>query len=110
MSAQTEIKIVQGNKLYDINFSLTNNDGTALDLTGATLLFNVQRPGLATNKFSGSMAIVSAAAGTCKYTVQDGDFDEKGRYYAEIQITFGSGQILTFPNIIINAQPGLPRE
>jgi len=110
MSAQTEIKVVQNDKLYNLNFTLEDSNGSAVDLTGATLKINTQRPGSSTIKFTGSMSIVNAAAGTCVYTVQAGDFDETGRYYAEIQVTFGSGQVLTYPNIVISVQPELPRE
>lgn len=110
MSAQTEIKVVQNDKLYSLNYTLQDSSGNAIDLTGASLVFNVQRPAQTGLKFTGAMSILSAPAGTCFYTVQAGDFDETGRYYAEIQVTFGSGQVLTYPNIVISVQPELPRE
>lgn len=110
MTIQTEIKVVQNDKLYSLNFTLQDSNGSAVDLTGATLRINTQRPAQTGIKFTGSMSIVSAVAGTCAYVVQAGDFDETGKYYAEIQVTFGSGQVLTYPNIVINVLPELPRE
>ncbi len=105
----TTIRVFKGDKLYDINFTLQDANGDPFDITGATLLFKAQRQKSSTLKFSGSMSIVSAAAGTCKYNVGATDFDDADKYYAEIQVTFGSGQVVTFGDIIINALSDIPR-
>lgn len=105
----TEIKVVKGDRGYDLNFTLQKSDGTALDLTGTTLLFKAQKHEAAVIKFSGSMAIVNATAGTCKYTAQVTDFDEIGKYYGEIEVTYGSNQILTFTDISIEVLAELPK-
>ena len=111
MSAQKEIIVVQNDKLYPLNFTLTDEQDFALDLSGATLQLNVQRPGASAIKFTGNMDIDNdPATGKCSYTVQDGNFDETGSYYAEIVVTFPNSQVLTFPNIIIKALPRLARE
>lgn len=104
------INITQNDYLYDMPFTLENNDGSAIDLTGiSALVFKVQKAEATTLKFTGTMNVVSASAGTCKYTVQNGDFDEVGSYYGEVEVTFGSGQVLSFANLLIVAAPGLPR-
>lgn len=105
----TNIKVVQSDKLYDLNFTLQDSSGGVVNITGATLLLKVQKEHEPSLKFSGSMAIVSGAAGTCKYTVQTSDFTEAGRYLAEIEVTFGSGQVTTFTDIIITVVPQLPQ-
>jgi hypothetical protein len=104
----TVINTYKSDKQYDINFTLTDANGAAFDLTGATLVFNAQKQDATTLKFTGSMTIVSAAAGTCKYTVGNTDFDEAGDYYAEIQVTNGS-KVVTFGGIVIRVKPELPR-
>ena len=104
----TKINIVQNDKGYDLNFTLQDNAGNAVNITGATLAFKVQKENGIALKFTGSMAIVSAAAGTCKYTVQTGDFDEAGRYDAEIELTLGA-EIITYPGIKIEVSPELPK-
>lgn len=103
------IKTYKSDKLYDINFTLQDGNGTAIDLTNGTLLFKAQKQGATTLKFSGSMSIVTAASGTCKYTVAATDFDEVGKYYAEIEITYTGGKIITFGDITVIVQPELPR-
>lgn len=106
----TQIKIFKSDKLYDINFTLQDANGTAFDLTGnSQLLFKAQKQGATALKFSGTMAVISAGAGTCKYTVQPTDFDEAGQFYAEIEVTFGSGRVVTFGDIVVIVQPELPR-
>lgn len=104
----TIIKVVKGDTNYDINFTLQDANSAAFDLTGATLLLKVQKEDVSTVKFSGSMAIVSAVAGTCKYTVQPTDFDEAGTFHAEIQATISS-KIITWTNIRIEVLPELPK-
>jgi hypothetical protein len=112
MAAQpTEIKVVQNDKLGDLKFTLQNADGTAFDLTNSTSIkLKVQKQGDTALKFTGTMALDGGATlGKVKYTVQAGDFDVAGRHYAEIEITFTSAQIITFPDIFIEVLPELPR-
>ena len=44
-----------------------------------------------------------------KYNVAATDFDDAGQYYAEIEVTFGSGKVVTFGDIVVIVQPELPR-
>lgn len=104
----TKIEIVEGDKAYDLNFTLQDYNGNAINLSGSTLSLKVQKEHETTLKFTGSMTIVSAANGTCKYTVQETDFDAPGTYDAEIEITNGT-QIVTYSNIKIYVKPQLPK-
>lgn len=105
------IEVFQGDKLYDINFTLQDANEDVIDITGATLLFKGQKEGSATLKFgtASAMSIVTGTAGTCKYTVGATDFDEAGRYYCEIQVTFSGGKVITFGGITVKAKPELAR-
>jgi hypothetical protein len=107
----TEIKVVKSDKGYDLNFTLQKSDGTALDLTGATLLLKVQKYDASAVKFSGSMAITNPPGtdGKCKYTVQATDFDVAGKYNGEIEVSYGTSQILTFTDILIEVLEELPK-
>lgn len=106
----TTIKVVKNDKGYDINFTLQDANGAAYDLTGGTLSLKAQKHGNPSLAFTGAMALVVAASGTCKYTVANGDFDEIGHYYAEIEASFSAGaKIVTWHNIVIVVEPELPR-
>lgn len=102
------IYVIRGDKLYDINFTLLTSTGSAVDLTGATLTLAVQNINSNTIKFTGSMNIVNATAGTCKYNVQATDFTEVGQYSSEIRVSYPSGTLITFSNIAIVVQSDLP--
>lgn len=104
----TKISVVQNDALYDLNFTLTDNSGTPINLAGATILLKAQIEHTTTLKFTGSMSIVDASTGKCKYQVQATDFSQAGKYMAEIQVTIGT-QIITYSGIIINVEPELPR-
>jgi hypothetical protein len=106
---RTEIPVIKGDKAYEINFTLQDFNGVAVNLTGATLKLKVQKPGAAALKFTGDMTIVSAAAGTCKYTVAEGNFDTAGAYDAEIEATFANGQVITYSDIVIKVKSDLPK-
>jgi hypothetical protein len=104
----TKINVVQNDYGFDLNFTLQDYSGTAVNLSGATILFKAQKENNTSLKFSGSMSVVSAVAGTCKYTVQNGDFSEVGTYSAEIQVTIAS-QVITWTNIKVSVFAELPK-
>ncbi len=106
-----KIDVVKSDKLYDINFTLQDANGAAFDLTNNTqILLKAQQQGSTSLKFTGTMAVVGAPTlGTCKYTVQTTDFDATGQYYAEIEVTYSGGKVVTFPDIVISVLPELPR-
>jgi len=104
-----EINIVQGDYGYNLPFTLTDSAGNPVNLSNAILQLQVQRSGVSGLKFTGSITVDNALTGTCHYATQQGDFDQWGRYVCAIVVTFQSGEVLTYPNIIINADPQLPR-
>lgn len=104
----TKIDIVAGDKGYALTFTLENADGTAYDITGAECALKVQQQGSTDLAFTGVMAVTDAVAGQCEYIVLEGDFDDAGSYYAEIEVS-GGDMLVTFPDIVITAKPQLPR-
>lgn len=103
------IPVTQGDHGYDLNFTLQDSNGNIFDLSNIlTLLFRVQLAGIDNLKFSGSMSVVGATAGTCKYTVAVGDFDSATTYDAEIQATFTSGKVVTFTSLVVQATAKIP--
>ena len=100
--------IVQGDSGYPLNYTLQDNSGNPIDLTGTTVSIKVQQFNQDSVKFSGTLTLDTPASGTCHYTVQPTDFDQEGRYKAEITITYPSSETLSFVNIVIIAAPKLP--
>ena len=105
------IIITQKDYGYDMNFTIKEASGTAYNLTGATLTlyWRHSEPPIYNstdidNK-SGTMSIVSATAGTCKYTLQDGDFNWHGKYTAEILLHYTSTKEVPVNELTIIVTP-----
>lgn len=103
----TTLNIVQGDFGYPLSFTLKDNTGAAVDLTGAVVNFLAQLSGNSSIKVSGEMDVISAVGGTCSYTVQETDFDAEGSYKAEISLVYPD-ETVSFVNIVIIAAPKLP--
>ena len=78
---------------------LKNADGTAINLSGATVVFNMRLRGATTLKIDGgAVTIVVAATGSVKYEWADGDLDTAGYYEGEFEVTFADSTVITVPN------------
>ena len=105
---QQLINVVVGDIDYDLNFTLTDSAGTVIILTNGTLVFNAQLLSDSAVQFSGAMAIVSATAGTCSYTVQPSDFPVEGTYNCQVVLTYPYGEKITFADIQVVAEARVP--
>lgn len=78
--------------------TLTDENGNAVDLTGASVDFHMRRQLDDTLKVDGTASIIDAANGKVQYSWSSGDTDTTGKYDAEFEVTYSSGDIETFPN------------
>jgi len=103
----TTINVVTGDSGYNLSFTLQNSDGTAFNLTGATVTIKMQLVGYDTVT-TGTLTVVSAPAGTCTYTVASTDFPADGNYNVQIDCAFTGGALVTFYNITVVAAARVP--
>lgn len=90
------IETFAGDGAPPITFNISREDGTIVNLTGATVWFIIQDPqsGLTTNNPSGSItnicSITNAILGQCSYTWNSGGTDcpDPGIYAANIKIRY----------------------
>lgn len=83
-----DLTIPKGDFGYDLNFTITDSDGTAYNLTGYTATLKVWAKGdPSTLTVDAPTTLVVAASGTCKYEIVDGDFGSKGFYNFELELT-----------------------
>jgi len=104
MSYSESLELVQNDYGNNIEFQITENDsGDAVNLTGAsTIKCFIAEPEATTAKVSGTCDAVDAENGLCKYTVQNGDFDEGDKTYeVEVELTYSSKVITARGGVII---------
>lgn len=105
----TLLTLVQNDFGYDLPFTLKDSTGAVVNLTNSVLSFVCQSVSDGAVNFTGSMSIVSAVAGTCKYTVQPSDFKVAGTYTAQVVVNYASStEIISFSGINIEVVPKLP--
>lgn len=78
--------------------SLMEEDGSDIDLTGATVRFHMTPYGSSTEKVDTTASILNAEKGIVQYTWIAGDTDTTGWYRAEFEVTYGTGEVESFPN------------
>jgi hypothetical protein len=109
MSYVTKLDVIQNDYGYDLEFQLTDANGNAVDLSGATSvqIFVAEKDATAA-KVVGTCVVTDAVNGLFKYTVQDGDFNEgKKDYQVEVEITYPA-KVISGKGVIISVLPELP--
>ena len=90
------IKLTKNDVGFNMDFTITDADGDAVDLSSSTVIFRVGGPS--------EVPIISGActgmdtSGQCSYAIAAGDLDMEGIFQGELQITTGT-QIITTKNI-----------
>ena len=77
--------------------TLTFDDGTNPDLTGATVRFHARDKSDGVVKIDAAVTITGAASGQCEWRPEAADTDVPGRYDCEWEVTFADATIQTFP-------------
>jgi hypothetical protein len=94
-----------------ISYTVTNLDGSVVNLTGATVKFVMgKNKKLITNA---AATIVSAAAGTVSYTLTESDTLSAGTFNAEFEVTFSDGKVKTYPSngyILVDIQANVDKD
>lgn len=93
------IRLVKNDTAPRLSLTLTQ-DGSPIDLTGATVRLKLRKQGATSNVFSRTCTIADAVAGRCYYDWQSGDLANKGSYRGEIEITFSDGKVQTCEDLL----------
>lgn len=94
-------KIKRNDTSPSIQITCQDSNGTAVDVTGASVQFHMRLAGSAdgaTLKVDAAGSVVSGSSGTVKYDWSASDTNTAGEYECEFEITFGDGTVETFPS------------
>lgn len=91
------IEMRKGDTWPPLRATLIEADGNPIDLTGATVTFQMEDDN--NNEVINSSAIIeSSSEGKVRYDWSPNDTDEVGTFEGDFVIEFPSGQIATVPN------------
>ena len=90
--------IKQGDTAPALRATLKDPNGTAVDITGATVKFTLRSPAGVVVVNEAAVTIVTADAGIVEYAWQTGDTANVGYNSGEFEVTYSDGTIETFPN------------
>jgi len=91
----TPFTIKRGDTSPALSYALTP---TSVDLTGATVVFNMSRRGVTILDRQAAVVTTATVTPTVSYEWVAGNTDNIGLHLAEFEVTFSNGDIETFPN------------
>lgn len=91
MADNADFYIKQGNTSPALEAQLKDNDEDAVDLTGASVHFQMKLVGDDAPSVDAAAKITDAANGIVAYDWADGDTDTTGSYIAEFDVDYSGG-------------------
>lgn len=91
----SDVTFVQSDSAPSLSGTLTDPDGNPINLTSASVKFQMRLADDRRYTVNSDAVVVSAAAGTVRYDWAAGDLATPGDYVCQWQITFAGGAIQT---------------
>ena len=81
-----ELRFKVGDVPQDRSLRLKNADGTAWDLTGRTVLWEMHLPGAQSNVVARTLVVANTVGGLVTWHFQDGDLASPGSYTNDLRV------------------------
>lgn len=91
--------IKQSDDVPVIQTTLVDANNNAVDLSNATVNFHMAEPRGGSTVVDAPATVTDAANGKVEYKFDGDGTAYGGRYRAEFEVTFGDGDVETFPNV-----------
>ena len=90
--------IKQNDTSPTLSVVVADSSGTAINITGASVIFKMRAVNSSSLKVNSSATITNASNGAVSYTFSASETHTAGLFQREFQVTFSGGAIETFPN------------
>lgn len=102
-------KFIKGQTKEGLDFTLLDkNDGSAVDLTDATMVLTAFHPKSREKLFSGDCTPNVPASGTFYYTFIEADLNDVGTFEGEVKITFSDSSIGKIQDFYLKVEDQAP--
>jgi hypothetical protein len=94
----SDFVIRKGDRLPELQATLTDEDGDAVNLTGLVVKFHMRPARGGAAKVDAAATLVTPASGIVKYAWAAIDTDTADRFVGEFEVAYGDGRKQTYPN------------
>lgn len=96
--SQDSFWIKTGDTAPSLEAQVLYEDDTPVNLSGASVKFQMRSAGAMAMVVDSAAAVIDSVQGIVRYFWAAGDTATAGTYFAELEVTFGDGTVLTAPN------------
>lgn len=93
-----DVVMKTGDTAVVLTSTLRDGAGVVVNLTGASVKWNMRKVGSRLLKVSAAGTVVTPLGGVVSYTWVTADVNEPGMFHGEWEVTFASGAKESFPN------------
>lgn len=104
-----QLTLVRGDRNYYLEFEVRDAEGEIVDITGCSIGFKMQKYSSSSLTLNKTGEILNGTLGLCQVLIANELINESGDFYAELEIRWPTGKILTAPEIYIKILKDLPK-
>lgn len=103
------LTLVRNDKNFYLEFEVRDSEGEIVDITGCSIGFKMQKYGESNLTINKAGGVTVGTLGLCQVLIEDEIIGKSGEFYAELEIRWSSGKILTAPDIYVKVLKDLPK-
>ena len=101
--------MVRNDQNYLLEFQVKDVDGGVVDISGCSIGFKLQKYNESTLTLSKAGSVTTGTLGLCQVLIGTELVGKSGEYFAELEVRWPGGKILSVPQIYVKILKDLPR-